>query len=319
VTFRAGTDLVSNGLFRGSGPGAQLLSEDAGGVFVMSGGLQPFVAWLEPTAMAGVTLLVDGALFDEVPDGFAEQLSGLSLGANQVPITAYSLTVFSPSQRWRLGVNTGLGFVPYVDSAVDPVETFAVPSSTSVNAWAEVAFLSSPDGDGETLLVADGEDLWRVVCDDHAALFGNLPFFDLELSPRAINSDGQIAFRAMTGGLVPGTGEFQTYVVRADPLPGHGKRPTSCSGLADGTPCDDGDPETLSACSAGVCTGDPIGRPTSCAGLPDDTPCDDGAPATFGYCAAELCVGVPIPEAHGAPAAAAALLALASLRRARRA
>ncbi|HSJ96775.1 MAG TPA: hypothetical protein VLC53_06875, partial [Myxococcota bacterium] len=201
--------------------------------------------------------------------------------------------------------------------AVDPVEVFAIPSSTSVNPWAEVAFLSSPDGDGETLLAADGDAVWRVVCEDHAALFGNAPFFDLDLSPRAINAEGQIAFRARTSALVPGTGEFQTYVVRADPLPGHGRRPTSCSGLVDGTPCDDGDPETLSACSGGACTGDPIDRPTSCAGLPDDTPCDDGAPATFGYCAAELCVGVPIPEPRPAAAAALALLTLASLRRAR--
>jgi len=263
VAFRAGTAAASNGLFRGPGPGALLVTEDAGGVFAMDGGLQPFLAWLEPTPLGGATLLVDGVLFEMAPDPSQEMFSGLSLGANAVPIAAYALTVFSPTQSWRLGVNTGLGFVPYVDSAVDPFEPFGVPYSTSVNAWAEVAFLSAPDGDGETLLAADGDAVWRVRCDDPGA-FGNLPFLDYQLSPRAINADGQIAFLARTAAFAPGTNEFQTYILRADPLPGHGERPPSCSGLADGTPCDDGDPETLSACSAGVCAGDPIPRP-SCA------------------------------------------------------
>jgi hypothetical protein len=285
------------------------------GGFWLDPGAQPFEAILVQTSNGGsFEIRVDGTVFDAVTDPFTSSINGFSLAGNQVPILAYTRSSFSPSTTWQLGVHTGLGFVPYVDSAVDPFEFFADPRETSVNAWAEIAFLSSPDGDGDTLLVADGDAVWRVLCDDMESIFGHTVIFDYDLSEHAINADGQIAFQAKTPGLVPGTGQFATYIVRADPRPGQGGRPASCTGLPDATPCDDGDPETISSCSAGVCAGDPVGRPTSCAGLPDDTPCDDGEPGTFGYCASQQCVGVPVPEPSEGAAVAAFVLALAALR-----
>jgi hypothetical protein len=285
------------------------------GGFWMDPGGQPYEAILVQTSNSGsFEIRVDGSVFDSIADPFTNSINGFSLGGNQVPILAYTRSSFTPTTTWQLGVHTGLGFVPYVDSAVDPFEFFGDPRQTAVNAWAEVAFLSSPDGDGETLLVADGDEVWRVLCDDMESIFGSTVIFDWELSTNAINSDGQIAFQAKTPDLVPGTGEFATYIVRADPRPGQGGRPTVCTALPDGTPCDDGDPETLSSCSAGVCGGDPIGRPTSCAGLPDDTPCDDGVPDTFGYCEAQECVGVPVPEPSPWIQAAGVVIGVVGLR-----
>jgi hypothetical protein len=298
VLFRAGTQ-SADGVFLDGNSIAAIGQNGVMGIggFWMDPGGQPFEAVLVQTGSSGsFEIRVDGTVFDSISDPLTESIGGFSLAGNAVPILAYTRSSFTPTTTWQLGVNTGLGFAPYVDSAVDPFEFFADPRQTSVNAWAEVAFLSSPDGDGETLLVADGEEVWRVLCDDMEGIFGSTVIFDYELSTTGINSDGQIAFQAQTPQLVPGTGEFRTFIVRADPRPGQGGRPAICTGLPDGTPCDDGDPETISSCSAGTCGGEPIGRPTDCSGLSDDTPCDDGEPGTFGYCEAQQCVGVPVPE-----------------------
>ena len=320
VGFLAGTGAVNQGVFiDGALQAANGQSSVVGiGGFWMDPGGQPFDA-LQLALTGGTHVLrVGSSTFETTTDVFTSSFTGVSLASNAVPILAYTRQSFTPTTSWVLGINTGLGFAPYVDSNVDPFEFFAAPTSTSVNAWAEIAFLSSPDGDGETLLVADGDAVWRVLCANMQQIVGSTVFFDYQLSTRALNSDGQIGFLAQTPQLVPGTGGFRTFVIRADPRPGQGGRPTSCSGLGDGTPCDDGDPETLSSCSAGVCGGDPIGRPSDCTSLPDDTPCDDGVAGTFGYCSDQECVGVPVPEP---PQTAAGMIAIASAmlwRRARR-
>ena len=63
--------------------------------------------------------------------------------------------------------------------------------------------------------------------------FGASGFTGQQISSRAINDDGQIAFFASTA-----TSGSEGFLVRAEPLPGQWARPTSCSGLDDGAPCD---------------------------------------------------------------------------------
>jgi hypothetical protein len=259
---------------------------------------------------------LDGALLvtAELGQGF----EGLSIGGSSFPLVAYSRTGFPGVDTWELVRHNGIGEFVLVDADEDPFEPFANPRETSINSWGDVAFVSSPEGDGDTLLVADGGDVIHAVqCRDMVAVFGTSVFFDLALSSRGMNSDGQIAFLARAPGLVPETGDFETFVVRADPRPGAGAPPTSCVGIADETPCDDGDPITLSLCANEECTADPSGPPTSCVGLPNDTSCDDGDPGTISFCDGEECVGFPLPVPEpGAPALGVALgLALAVLRR----
>jgi hypothetical protein len=45
------------------------------------------------------------------------------------------------------------------------------------------------------------------------AKFGSFEFTQHDITARAINGDGEIAFRAATGGLAPGTGIPEAFVV----------------------------------------------------------------------------------------------------------
>jgi hypothetical protein len=273
---------------------------------------QPWVAFLAglegPGNPAGV--VVDGSVYDQSQMGQGA-FGGLSLGGSVLPVAAYTRSGFPGIATWHLVRNGGSGPTVLVDADVDPFEPFAAPIETAVNTRGDVAFVSSPTGDGDTLLVADGGDvIHRVVCRDMFANFGSLVFFDLALAPRGMNGEGQIAFLARTGFPVPETGDFETFVVRADPLPGQGALPTSCAGLDDGSACDDGDPITFAACAGGLCDADPVASPpTSCVGLPDDSACDDGDADTVSFCSSEACVGMPLPVPEpGLPAAGLASL-----------
>lgn len=245
-------------------------------------------------------------LDDEGGFGFV----GLSLSGNASPVIAY--TRFLPGiDTWELAVTGPIGTEVYVDADADPFEPNGAPLETSINVWSEVAFVASPDGDGETLLVADGsQQIRRVICQNQQQDFEGQPFFDYALSPHAINADGQIAFKGRTG--------FDDFLVRADPLPGQGAPPTSCEGQLEGARCDDGDPITQSSCQSNACGGNPLyDPPTSCAGLGNDTACNDGDPTTISYCDDGACVGIPlpVPEPAATSLAIAAALALFLLRR----
>jgi hypothetical protein len=238
--------------------------------------------------------------------------TALSLSGNGGPVIAYSRSGFPGIDTWELAVTGPFGTSVYVDADQDPFEPFGDPFGSSINVWGEVAFVASPEGDGDTLLVADGgQQIYRVNCQNQQQIF-NASFFRLDLSPHAINADGQIAFRGET---------FEhVYLVRADPLPGQGAPPTSCAGQLEGARCDDGDPITQSSCQSNVCRGDPLyDPPTSCAGVENDTACNDGDPTTISYCDGGVCVGIPlpVPEPGATLLTLAALFGLASLRRAR--
>jgi hypothetical protein len=240
--------------------------------------------------------------------GFA----GLSLSGNGTAVVAYSRSGFPDIDTWELVTTSTLGTNVLVDADVDPFERSGAPLDTSINVWGEVAFISSPIGDGDTLLVADGsQQISRVNCQNQDAIFG-ASFFDLVLSPHGINADGQIAFEGKTSA--------HRFLVRADPLPGQGAPPTSCAGQLEGARCDDGDPITQSSCQAGVCRGNPLyDPPTSCIGSANHAACNDGDPATISTCEDGVCVGIPlpVPEPTATSLVIAALFGLASLRRAR--
>jgi hypothetical protein len=287
--------------------------------------IHPFQPWLAFTAvlddpMGGGAVVVDGSRYDEA-SGFEAAFRGISIGGSAFAIVAYTRSGIAGIDTWELVRHNGLGAAVFVDGDEDPFEFFAEPRETSVNTRGDVAFISSPTGDGDTLLVADGGDvIHRVVCDDMFAIFGTIVFFDLALSARGMNGDGQIAFLARAGGVVPETGENPVFLVRADPRPGQGAPPTSCIGLADGTSCDDGDPVTVAACANDECIPDPVnGPPTSCLGQPEETVCDDGDPGTISFCVSGECVGIPlpVPEASASAAAPIAAAALYALRRRR--
>jgi hypothetical protein len=113
---------------------------------------------------------------------------------------------------------------------------------------------------------------------------------------------------------------FDTFLMRADPLPGEGAPPSDCTGQDEGARCDDGDPITQSSCQSNACGGNPLyDPPTSCLGLGNDTACNDGDPETISYCDDGVCVGMPlpVPEPGATVLAIAAGIGLASLRRAR--
>jgi hypothetical protein len=227
-------------------------------------------------------------------------------------VIAYARTL-PGIDTWELAVTGPIGTDVYVDADEDPLSPNDVPRETSINVWSEVAFVASPEGDSETLLVADGsQQIRRVVCQNQQQDFEGQPFFDYALSPHAINADGQIAFKGRTG--------FDDFLVRADPLPGRGAPPTSCAGQLEGARCDDGDPITQSSCQSNACGGNPLyDPPTSCVGLGNDTACNDADPATISHCDDGVCVGfpLPVPEPAAAALAIVAILGLASLRRAR--
>lgn len=216
--------------------------------------------------------------------GFA----GLSLSGSASPVIAYSRSGFAGIDSWELVVTGALGTSVYVDADEDPFPPSADPLQTSTNVWSEVAFISTPNGFGKSLLVADGgQQIRRVVCQNQLQTFGGL-FSDLTLSPHGMNADGQIAFR--------GRNFLATYLVRADPLPGQGAPPINCTGQLEGARCDDGDPITQSSCQANLCQGNPlVDPPASCVGVEDDTACNDGDPTTISYCDGGACVGFPLP------------------------
>jgi len=275
---------------------------------------QPWTAFAasldSPTPGRGVW--VNGAqLLSSTPSGEGS-FDGLSLSGNAGPVIAYTRSGFPGIDTWEIAVTGPIGTDVYVDADVDPFERFGFAFETSINVWGEVAFVASPEGDGDTLLVADGsQQIRRVVCQDQFGIFGG-PFFDIALSPHAINADGQIAFKGRSGA--------ERFLVRADPLPGQGAPPTSCAGQLEGARCDDGDPITQSSCQAGVCRGNPLfDPPTSCIGSANHAACNDGDPATISYCDDGVCVGMPlpVPEPTATSLVIAALFGLASLRRAR--
>jgi hypothetical protein len=317
VVFSAFTDALGLGFYR---DGLEIVRPGEGGISGVTTPLlihafQPWFAFAgflsgSPTEAA---VIANGSALEQSQMGQGSY-EGLSLSGTVIPVVAYTRSGFPGIAPWELVLRSALGVDVLVDADEDPFESFAPARETSVNTSGEVAFISSPDGDGDTLLVADGGDvIHRVVCADMFATFGSIVFFDLALGPRGLNRHGQIAFLARTGQIVPETSDFQTFLVRADPRPGQGAPPTSCAGQPDGTVCDDGDPITLAVCAAGSCAPDPVnGPPSSCIGLDDETVCDDGHPDTISFCANDECLGFPLPVPEP-PAELGALLAAAIL------
>jgi len=304
VFFRGSTELARN-----YAAGIQIVNPP---VLLHAG--QPWTAFVasldSPTFGQGVW--VNGAkLLSSTPSGEGG-FDGLSLSGNAGPVIAYMRSGFPGIDTWEIAVTGPIGTDVYVDADVDPFEPFGFAFETSINVWGEVAFVASPKGDGDTLLVADGsQQIRRVVCQDQFGIFGG-PFFDIALSPHAINADGQIAFKGRSGA--------ERFLVRADPLPGQGAPPTNCVGQIEGARCDDGDPITYSSCQSNACGGNPLyDPPTSCTGLANDTACNDGDPATISYCHDGACVGMPlpVPEPGATSLAIAAAAGLWLLKRAR--
>ena len=263
-------------------------------------------------------IVLNGTVRDSVPQAGNVMLFGLAVNGNIVPVASWiRLDTATFPQRWTLEFESDLGHKTYVDSSIDPIMPYDVYSvTTSLNAWNEIAFVATglmypdPNPDPSRLFVAtnDGQ-LWRVHCANMQQTFG-APYFVLqEISTRALNDDGQIAFLGRTA-------DFSTFLVRADPLPGQSARPTSCTGLDDGTPCDDGTPVTISSCHGQVCVGEPTGFATSCDGQPDDTACDAAGAGMQGHCVSQSCVGIsPVPEAALPADGVLAVLVLLWIRR----
>jgi len=186
-------------------------------------------------AFAGTLPSGVGALFvnGSVAESHAGCCSAVSIHGASEPIVSYAQLEEPLSGDMQLVVRRGTNAQVYVDSAVDPVGDFY--SNPSVNGYGELAFTSD-----NTLFVADGETLRRVVCPNIGSLGG------IDISSRAINNRGQIAFQRAG---------FQ--IMRADPLPGPlgTARPdaASCASLPVGTPCDDGDPESVAYCDGDAC------------------------------------------------------------------
>jgi len=264
--FRATRDDGVRGLFRGTVDGASLVAQDnAGGIqgidprHVIHPGQQPwyaFTASLEGGSESG--LFIDGSLAQSVD--FSEGgFGGLSIAGSAIPVVSYVQSVVGPtSTTWQLRTATLLGSTVYVDSGVDEPDLATIPPESSLNSFGEVVFGGAS---GDPLLFADGDVLRRVICHDQFDIFGAIGFFNYDLSPRAINNDGEIAFLGQTGFIVIDTGEFETFIVRATPL--QHPRPVSCTGLADGTPCDDDDPLTVAFCAAQECVADPVPEPAA--------------------------------------------------------
>ena len=262
-------------------------------------------------------IFLNGTKRDGVPLSGSVMLIGLAVNGNIVPVASWvRLDQSTFPNHWTIEFESDLGHATYVDSAIDPVGLdTVVPLSTSINAWNEVAFLvSGGDRSNDTrIFVTDGKQLVHVHCRDLQQTFGAPGFTVTEISPRALNADGQIAFLARTA--TP-----DTFLVRADPIPGQSARPTSCTGLDDGTPCDDGNPVTLSSCASQTCVGQPTGLATSCDGVPDYTPCDAAEPGMQGWCVSQSCVGMsPVPESDPSEDGALAALVLFCVRPRRRA
>lgn len=227
---------------------------------------------------------LNGGLLTSGPSG---SFAGLSISGSALPVLAY-LRAFMPGiDSWELAVTTPIGTGVWVDADEDPFGPFAVPSQTALNSSGEVAFVTPAIG-AARIYVADGsQQIRRVVCQNQLADFG-APFFGINLSAKSHNRHGQIAFRGRAG--------LETFLVRADPLPGQGGLVEDCTAALEGRACDDGDPISEAICQAGICTNDPVGGPpSSCAGLPNETLCTDGDPDTISMCVNGTCVGSPLP------------------------
>ena len=252
---------VGDALFRGPG--------SVGSVIAMANGpeyqtLGAFVIDLVQPWYAFLGILPDGVdqrlrlnltTVETVATDQGEFLSGISISGNAIATTAY---VRSAGRDWQLRRATALGFATLVDSTLDTTGASTSPAQTSINAFGEVV---AGGGPGEPLLFADGSVLREVVCRDMLATFGTVVFPRLEISPRAINSDGEIAFRAETGSVVLSTGADEAFIVRATPF--QHPRPAVCTGLPDGAFCDDLDPETIAFCAADTCVPEPVPEPRS--------------------------------------------------------
>lgn len=226
----------------------------------------------------------DGLLLATGPSG---SFAGLSLSGSAQPFVAY-LRAFMPGiDSWELAVTSSIATDVWIDADEDPFNPFAPPSQTALNSSGEAAFVTPAIG-AARIYVADGsEQIRRVVCQNQLADFG-APFFGIELSAKSQNRRGQIAFRGRAG--------LETFLVRADPLPGQGGLVDGCTVALEGRACDDGDPISEAICQAGICTNDPVGGPPiSCTGLPNETLCNDGDPDTISMCVNGACVGSPLP------------------------
>jgi len=188
-------------------------------------------------------------------------MHGLSLAGGEIPLVSWIEDVFDvPGTSWQLRLASPIAESVEVDDGLDTTGTFSPPEQTTVNSFGEIA-ISGPTG--EPLLFSDGDQLIEVRCQNALELFGSFFFVDHDVSDRSINNEGQIAFRAETGLLVLPTFAEEAFIIRADPI--STAHPSVCTALPDDTPCDDGDPESLAYCTAGVCT--PVPEPGVLAGL----------------------------------------------------
>jgi hypothetical protein len=326
------TNSVSSLLFQsGDGPHRKLYvdsnlvaQEGAGGVQTLDDtseriapGNSSFYGYEALLDTGDDVIVLNGTVRDSVPQSGSVLLYGLAVNGNIVPVASWiRIDAGSFPQRWTLEFESDFGHATYVDSAIDAITPFYTYSfATSINAWNEVAFVATGnDGiDDSHVFVADGHQLVHVHCPNMQQTFGASFFVSTEISPRALDTDGQVAFLARTAS------PDETFLVRADPIAGQSARPAACTGLDDGTPCDDGNPVTLSSCHAQVCVGAPTGFATSCEGQPDYTACDAAGPGMQGYCASQSCVGQsPVPEPDLPEDAALAALAVLWLRPRRR-
>ena len=161
---------------------------------------QPWTAYLASldSPNSGGGIWVNGVQWASSTASGEGGFTALSLSGNAGPVIAYSRSGLPGITTWELAVTGPFGTSVYVDADEDPFEPSGAPFGSSINVWGEVAFVASPEGDGDTLLVADGgQQIYRVNCQNQQQTF-NASFFHLDLSPRAINADGQIAFRGET-------------------------------------------------------------------------------------------------------------------------
>ncbi|HPG26279.1 MAG: PEP-CTERM sorting domain-containing protein [Spirochaetaceae bacterium] len=221
---------------------------------------QPWAAW---TRFQGATqdLHLDSSTPRRSVDASTRFMHGLSLAGGEIPLVSWIEDVFDvPGTSWQLRLASPIAESVEVDDGLDTTGTFSPPEQTTVNSFGEIA-ISGPTG--EPLLFSDGDQLIEVRCQNALELFGSFFFVDHDVSDRSINNEGQIAFRAETGLLVLPTFAEEAFIIRADPI--STAHPSVCTALPDDTPCDDGDPESLAYCTAGVCT--PVPEPGVLAGL----------------------------------------------------
>ncbi len=245
-------DPSQDGLRWGTSEAALLVSTDFAGPWSTTANRQPWYAFTRLDTSTH-SLYLASTSPRVVVDSAERMLTGLSVAGAVNPLASFVERVFDvPGTTWQIRLVDPLATETLLDDGIDTTGVTATPVQTAVNSFGEVAvggIFSQP------LLFTDGDVLRRVVCRDMAVSFGSSIFFEQDLSDRAINNDGQIAFRGIAGS--------KTYIVRADPLVT--AHPTSCVGLPDDTPCNDDDPESVAYCSAGVCL--PVPEPSGSMGL----------------------------------------------------